>query len=450
MSIPGTLYAVGALARGWRWRSRLGYVRTHDALDIQRQALQLLLDHARAHVPYYRDLHLPSSDLQTFPLLSRATLRTQYERLQSDDLAQRHSRKASTAGSTGEAVWVILDRDFLAWDYATDMYSFQALCGLSPYDYLGHRRVVVWHRQRSIMERNPFVRLGRRVLKQVIVLEAYEVLTQQKLDEHVRRINKHRPAVILAFGGTLFEIAKHILTKQLSVHRPHLIVTSVEMLYPAMRETIQRAFGCRVFDRYGATETGLIASECSHGKVHVFSFSHVVEVLDTNDRRVHPGEVGRIVVTPLHNLAMPLIRYDIGDLARVSAGPCPCGNPLPAWDEISGRVIHHFVRADGDIVFGGNFVAMFYEYEWILQLHVLQEDIDRIVIRFKRTPGHDVPTADLDTMTEVVQRAMGGRCAVIWEEMVTIPMSPAGKHLHIRSLVWEQRMAQAQSHESTR
>ncbi len=441
VSIAGTIYALGAMTRGWRWMRQLARIRAHDAQDIQQQALALLLDHARSHVPYYREMGLASPDLHAFPILSRATLRTQFERLQSDDLAQRHWRKASTGGSTGEPVQVILDRDFLAWAHATDMYAFQDLCGFSPYDYLSHRRAVIWHQRRRPTESHPSAWLAGRLLKQLIIVEPYETLTQQKLDEHVRRLNECRPAVILSFAGTIFQIAKHALARNVPMHRPRLIVASAEMLYPAMRETIQQAFGCPVLERYGAAETGRMAWECSHGKLHLFSFSHVVEVLDPNNRPVRPGGIGRIVVTPLHNLAMPLIRYEIGDLARVSAHPCPCGSPLPAWDEISGRVIHHFVRADGDIVFGGNFIAMFYEYDWVLQFYVLQEAVDRIVIRFKRTPGHDVPDRDLDTMTGVVKRVLGEHCAVIWEETDRIPLSPTGKLIHARSLVWEERMA---------
>jgi phenylacetate-CoA ligase len=445
VSIAGTIYALGAMARGWRWRKRLSHVRAHDAQDIQQQALPLLLDHARSHVPYYREMRLPSSDLRAFPILSRTTLRTEFERLKSDDLAHRHWRKASTGGSTGEPVQVILDRDFLAWAHATDMYALQTLCGLSPYEYLSHRRAAIWHQRQRSMPVHPSTRLAGRLLRQLIFLEPYEALSQQKLDEHVRRLNEHRPAVILAFAGTAFQIAKYVLAKNLPMHRPRLIVASAEMLYPTMRETIRQAFGCPVLERYGAAETGRVAWECSHGKLHVFSFSHVIEVLDSNDRPVRPGEVGRIVITPLHNLAMPLIRYDIGDLARVSAQPCPCGSPLPTWDEMTGRAIHHFVRADGDIVFGGNFIAMFYEYNWILQFYVLQEAVDRIVIRFKRTPGQDIPGRDLDTMTGAVRRVLGEHCAVFWEETDSIPLSPTGKHLHTRSLVWEERMARAES-----
>ncbi|MFC2095250.1 phenylacetate--CoA ligase family protein [Candidatus Bipolaricaulota bacterium] len=439
MNLRGRLYGIGATLRGRRWRARLQQIEACEPDDIRRRALPLLLKHALAHVPYYRNLGVSVPQLEAFPLLTRETLRTQYERLASDDLESRLWRKTSTGGSTGEPVWILLDRAFSDWDLATEMYTLKTFHNMSPFEYLSSRRLWIWHLRRVQFSSNPLLRLASRVLGQIAYVEPYEILTEEKLNEHVRRINAHRAAVISAFAGTAFEIAKHAQRLGVAMHRPRFITTSVEMLYPAMRETIQAAFGCPVYNHYGAAETGKIASECPHGKLHVFSFTQHVEVLDDEDLPTRPGEVGRIVVTPLHNLAMPLIRYDIGDFARVSAGPCGCGSPLPAWDEIIGRVVHYFVRPDGDLVFGGNFIAMFYEYDWILQLHVLQEDIDRFKISYRRTPDTRVPEQDIDDLTKVVRDVMGESCAVTWEQVDVIPHSPIGKHLHARSLVWEEK-----------
>jgi phenylacetate-CoA ligase len=60
------------------------------------------------------------------------------------------------------------------------------------------------------------------------------------------------------------------------------------------------------------------------------------EILDDADRPCAPGEVGRVVVSTLHNYAMPLFRYDLGDLAEVGP-PCECGRTLPVLNRIVGR-----------------------------------------------------------------------------------------------------------------
>ncbi len=439
MNPRGRLLGVGAYVRGKRWRACLRQIDANHPGDIERRSLSKLLNHALAHVPYYHDLGVSEPQIDAFPLLSRATLRTQYERLKSDDLEGRPFIQVSTGGSTGEPVWAILEREFQDWERATEIYAARTLYGMPPLNYLGSRRVIVWHRRRMQRNTNALLRLVWKMLGQVIYIEPYEILTEAKLDEHLERINGHRPDVIVAYAGTLFEIAKHAQRRRVRMHRPRFIIASVEMLFPAMRATIQAVFQCHVHNSYGAAETGRIAAECRQGKLHVFSFGQHVEVLDADNRPTRAGSVGRVVVTPLHNLAMPLIRYDIGDLARVSAEPCDCGSALPAWDEISGRVVHHFVRPDGSIVRGGNFIAMFYEYDWVMRFRVLQEDIDKIVVSYTRVPGHNVPTRDIEKMTQAVRKVMGQSCSVIWEEVDAIPNSPSGKHLYVRSLVWEAR-----------
>jgi len=444
MNLRAWIYGLGAYARGGRWRAHLREIRESRPEDIGERSLVSLLDHALVHVHHYRDLAISDPRIDSFPLLTRAALRTQYEKLKSDDLDKRHWCKASTGGSTGEPVWVIRDRNSRDWDRTSEMYAALTFCGMSPLEYLSSPRVNVWHRRRLQLSPNPLLRLAVRALGRDIYLEPYEILTQQKLNEHIARINTHKPEIIVAYAGTMYEIAKHAARKGVRMHQPRFILTSVEMLFAAMRRVIQEVFDCPVYNRYGAAETGGIAAECPHGKLHVFSFSHHVEVLDSQGQPVKSGDVGRIVVTPLHNMAMPLIRYDIGDLARVSVAPCSCGNPLPAWDEILGRVVHHFVRPDGSAVRGGNFIAMFYEYDWVMRFHVLQEDFDKIVVSYKRVPGREAPSSDIEAMTKVIRDLMGGSCSVIWKEVDAIPNSPVGKHLHVRSLVWEERTGMLQ------
>lgn len=93
----------------------------------------------------------------------------------------------------------------------------------------------------------------------------------------------------------------------------------------------------RSTDIYSANEVGYIAFRClEHGALHVQSESLLVEIIDDEGRPCAPGESGRVVVTSLHNLATPLLRYDLGDYATVGE-PCPCGRGLPVISQILGR-----------------------------------------------------------------------------------------------------------------
>ena len=72
----------------------------------------------------------------------------------------------------------------------------------------------------------------------------------------------------------------------------------------------------------------------------------LVEILNERGEDCAPGEIGRVVVTPLANFAMPLLRYDIGDYAEVG-DPCPCGRGLPVLRRVLGRERNMLVAPDG-------------------------------------------------------------------------------------------------------
>ena len=89
---------------------------------------------------------------------------------------------------------------------------------------------------------------------------------------------------------------------------------------------------------YGLNEIGIIAACCPEtGRYHVHDEHCLIEIVDDENRPVAAGEFGRILVTTLTNFAMPLIRYDTGDIAEALDGPCPCGRTLPSFGEVPGR-----------------------------------------------------------------------------------------------------------------
>ena len=106
---------------------------------------------------------------------------------------------------------------------------------------------------------------------------------------------------------------------------------------PALRARIEQGYHIPVHQGYGLNEIGIVAGRCAAGRYHVHAEHCLVEIVDDNGDPSAPGQTGKIVVTGLRNFAMPLIRYDTGDLAVAVTGPCACGRGLPAFGEIEGR-----------------------------------------------------------------------------------------------------------------
>jgi phenylacetate-CoA ligase len=120
-----------------------------------------------------------------------------------------------------------------------------------------------------------------------------------------------------------------------------------ELLEPRVRQACREVWGVKVVDMYSSQEVGYLALQCPDtDHYHVQSENVLVEVLGDDGQPSRPGEVGRLVVTSLHNFAMPLLRYDIGDYAEVG-GTCACGRGLPVLRRIMGRQRNMAILPDG-------------------------------------------------------------------------------------------------------
>jgi phenylacetate-CoA ligase len=120
---------------------------------------------------------------------------------------------------------------------------------------------------------------------------------------------------------------------------------------PPTRQRIEQAWGARVFDHSGLTETGPCAVECAEnpGGLHVLEGDYIMEVVDPRTGATIPsGEVGELVLTSLGRAGSPLLRYRTGDLVRIDNRPCPCGRP---FRRLAGGVLG---RSDDMICVRGN------------------------------------------------------------------------------------------------
>ena len=117
----------------------------------------------------------------------------------------------------------------------------------------------------------------------------------------------------------------------------HALFGISAQMTPALRARLEQAYQIPIEQGYGLNEIGIVAGRCVAGRYHVHAEHCLVEIVDEAGHACPPGAIGKIIVTALRNFAMPLLRYDTGDLALAVTGPCRCGRSLPAFGEIEGR-----------------------------------------------------------------------------------------------------------------
>jgi phenylacetate-CoA ligase len=146
-----------------------------------------------------------------------------------------------------------------------------------------------------------------------------------------------RPTYLITTPSMAKRLAEVALAGNRSVGPIRQVITYAEVVSDECRTLCRAAFGAQVTDRYSCEEIGWIALQCpKHEHYHVMSGTVVCEIVDDAGAPCRPGETGRVLLTSLHSYGMPVIRYDIGDVAE-RGSPCDCGINLPVIKRILGR-----------------------------------------------------------------------------------------------------------------
>jgi phenylacetate-CoA ligase len=122
------------------------------------------------------------------------------------------------------------------------------------------------------------------------------------------------------------------------LNRIEQVITLADRVDPSLRQLVKDVFGAKIVDRYSSVEFGPIALQCPFANhLHVISPLVYVEILNANNEPCEIGEPGRVVITGLRNAAMPILRYEQGDVAQWGHA-CTHGITWPVIDDIHGRV----------------------------------------------------------------------------------------------------------------
>ncbi len=399
--------------------------------EFQQNRLTELLKHSYETVPYYQEI-LESSgvisdgtvQLENFteiPLLTKEELRSESDRLRSTDSGP-DTYTDTSGGTTGEPVKFVQDGEYDAWNHAN-----HRLCHQFAGRELGEPWVRLWGSERDLFDDG--LQLRGRLVDFVLnrhTLNSYH-MGEEEMTKYVERINEVKPYSIEAYVESINVLSKHIEREELDVHSPRGILSTAGTLHPSVRKRVEDVFDTAVLNKYGSREIGDVACECPQQEgLHVFSHTHYVEIVGDNAQPVAPGEEGRLAITLLTNYTMPLIRYEIGDMAVKSESECSCDRPLPTIGTVTGRVTDHFVTTDGKLVYPGYLRKQLYHESWMKKYQIRQTETDRVVYRVVLNDGK--PSQDtIDNITTKTQSLLGEEMTVKFEYVDHIEASESGK-----------------------
>ncbi len=157
------------------------------------------------------------------------------------------------------------------------------------------------------------------------------------------------------------------------------ILVASERLSSKDKQIIESAFNSKVYNHYGLADICVMMGSCEQGMgLHNYQDYGYLELQDNESENIK-----KIIGTNLHNYAMPLIRYNTGDLAEVSECNCNCSRNFPVINNILGRNDSSIKTVEGYSIPTVNFYTMFEYYMEIEQWQIVQKSLKEIVINIR-------------------------------------------------------------------
>lgn len=418
----------------------------------QCRQLTELLTHSYRTVPFYRQRLKEANfnpgkkvtgDLwRRLPILTREEVQEAGVRLRSSAIPRRHGETftISTSGSTATPVTVqktwgsqiffqaINMRDHL-W-HRPDLSGM--LCSIRPeFDMkeASYPRGIswdVWEGPTSdLFETGPSAGLH----------------VHTAIEDQVKWLRRKNPSFLVTVASNLLGLANYCRVEGIRFPKLQYLSTVGEPLTEELRSACREAWGVSAKDIYSSVEVGYMALQCpENDHLHVQGEVTLIEVLDEQGQPCGPGETGRVIATPLHNYAMPLIRYAVGDFA-VAGERCSCGRGLPVIEKVLGRTRNMLHLPDGRRFFPNFAGHTFSELAPVQQFQILQKTLDTLELHFvvKRPLTTDEEDAvrgfirqRLDypfeinfTYVDVIERAVSGKFEEFKSEIAAPPSRAA-------------------------
>jgi phenylacetate-CoA ligase len=157
------------------------------------------------------------------------------------------------------------------------------------------------------------------------------------IEEILPEITRTDPAAYWGLTSLVRLLADAVSTGKAPNLHPKAVICGGDYFDEFTRSYLESTLRCPALCMYAANEVGFIGQECKEKVgMHIMADSMIVEVLKDGEP-VAPGEIGELIVTPLLNLAMPMIRYNLGDVVRSTDEVCPCGRSTPMLKSVEGR-----------------------------------------------------------------------------------------------------------------
>ena len=142
-----------------------------------------------------------------------------------------------------------------------------------------------------------------------------------------------------------------------------------------------------------------------------------------------PGELGNIIATSLTNYAMPLLRFEHGDVGWYTDEPCSCGRTSRRID-VEGRLQALILRPGGRVIPTRDFMERLLPGKGVLLFKVIEHDEKNFELVYRPDPEQ---AADEDALRASLEELIGPPCEVAVTRVDVLDPAPSGKFRLVKS-----------------
>lgn len=283
--------------------------------SFRRMSREKIVLYHHEHNMFYRKLlgAQDPSDWNALPVVNKGHLQAPMESLLSTPYLRRKNYVSNTSGSSGHPFFFSKDKfsHALSWANIVNLYGS---VGLKPGAKEARFFGIPMNGRGHLKEKFKDIVANR------IRFPVFD-LRDGVLEKWLDLFKRYRFEYLNGYTSSLVYFSKYcirqgVVLKEICPSLRVCIVTS-EVCTPEDRESLNKGFGVPVINEYGASELSIIAFSRNEPEWPICEELVYVEILDSNNKPVPDGEPGRVICTSLHNLAFPLIRYEVGDVGAI-------------------------------------------------------------------------------------------------------------------------------------
>lgn len=408
----------------WRfklWRSQ--YYQPEKLKEMQWRLLSSILDHCYKHVPYYKkvfaNIGLRRSDFRSLddltkiPIINKWTLIENYEEFKADNFHKFRPIAVTTSGSTGTPMQYHVDINSNVLELTSQWRHFS---------WAGYRLGQPFADIRNKIVNPPF---GYKWNWKCRSLDVSTLgIDSNTIGKYADLLQKYKIKFWRGHPSAIHYLCEILKNSGINHVMPDIIVSSAEPVLEYQRKYIEDYTGVPVCDNFGLHEHTMLVCQCPQGGYHIASEYGIVEILKENSEPAKAGEEGRIITTGLHNRAVPLLRYEIGDYAIASDKTCECGRTLPLVESLTGRYLERVFTHDGRAVSQMRFSVKLGKN--IRMTQFVQEKIGEV--DFYIVPDKNYSAEDNQEMFDDLKRAFGEGMTFRIHIVPDVPYHEPGKY----------------------